>query len=133
MRKATIFLLIFVETLALFLVSCTLSGTGTDPAARAIEDYLKALVAKDSSRLSTLSCTEWVSNAMTEMDSFQAVTAKLENLSCQTSGTEGKYSLVSCKGKIVATYNGENQEIDLSVRTYQIAQQDGEYLVCGYR
>ena len=38
-----------------------------------------------------------------------------------------------CKGKIVATYNNEDQELDLSVRTYQVVQEGGEWLVCGVR
>jgi hypothetical protein len=33
----------------------------------------------------------------------------------------------------MATYNGEDQALDLSVRTYQVVQQGGEYLVCGYK
>jgi hypothetical protein len=130
MRKATVFLLLLAVAMALLLASCV---SGSDPAARAVEGYLNALVSKDANRLSTLSCADWASSALSELDSLQAVSTKLENLSCKTSGTDGDYTLVTCQGKIIATYNNENQELDLSVRTYQVVQKGSEYLMCGYR
>jgi len=75
----------------------------------------------------------WEDDALLELDSFQAVTTKLDGLACQQTGTDGDTSLVLCKGKIVATYNNEDQDLDLSVRTYQVVQQDGDWLVCGTR
>jgi hypothetical protein len=115
---------------ALFLSAC---GAAKNPAAQTVEDYIQALVAKDSSRLSALSCAEWEPNALLEMDSFQAVQTKLDGLSCTLSGTDGATTLVACRGKIVASYNNEDQQFDLSARTYQVIQQGGDYLVCGYR
>ncbi len=108
-------------------------GKVTDPAAKAVENYLYALVNKDGNALSTLSCAKWESNALLELDSLQAVATKLENLSCATTGTNGTTAQVICQGKIIATYNSEDQQIDLSVRTYQVINQGGEYLVCGYQ
>jgi hypothetical protein len=108
-------------------------GNVKQPAAQAVENYVKALVAKNSSQLSTLSCATWEPSAMTELDSLQAVQAKLQGLDCSVSGTDGATTLVTCKGKIVVTYNNENQELDLSNRTYQVVQQGGDYLMCGYR
>jgi hypothetical protein len=67
------------------------------------------------------------------MDSFQAVTASLEGLSCKVTGTDGAFTLVTCQGNIVTSYNGETQQFDLSLRTYQVVKQGGENLVCGYR
>jgi hypothetical protein len=123
--------LIFVCILAMVLSAC--GGKAADPAAKAVENYLTALVNKDSTRLSALSCSDWESNALLELDSLQAVQAKLDGLSCTTTGVDGTTSQVSCKGKIIATYNNENQELDLSVRTYQVVKQGGDYLVCGYK
>jgi hypothetical protein len=117
--------------LAALLVSAC--GKAEDPAAKAVKDYLTALVSKDGNSISTLSCADWESNARLELDSLQAVTTRLENLSCATSGTDGETTLVSCQGKIIATYNNEDQQLDLSVRVYQVVQQGGEYLVCGYK
>jgi hypothetical protein len=98
-----------------------------------VEEYLNALVSKDATQLSTLSCAEWAPYAATEMNSFQAVTATLQDLTCETTGTEGDMTLVVCGGTIATTYNDEQQQIDLSLRTYQVVEQGGEYLVCGYR
>jgi hypothetical protein len=108
-------------------------GKAKDPAAKAVEDYLNALVKKDSNALSALSCADWESNALLELDSLQAVSTSLENLACTTASTEGTTSQVNCQGSIIATYNNENQQLDLSVRTYQVVQQGGNYLVCGYK
>jgi hypothetical protein len=33
----------------------------------------------------------------------------------------------------MATYNGEDSPLDISARTYQVVQQGGDYLVCGYK
>lgn len=121
---------LLVSVLALLLVAC---GKATDPAAAAVDSYLNALVNKDSSTLSAISCADWEPSALLELDSLQAVETRLDSLSCAVEGTDGDTTLVVCQGKILATYNNEDQELDLSVRTYQVVEQGGEYLVCGYR
>ena len=108
-------------------------GSSTDPAALAVEDYLQALSDKDANMLTVLSCPDWEAGALLEFDSLQAVETRLEGLDCNLSGTDGDTQLVQCQGKLLATYNGEDQAFDLSVRTYEVVQQGGDYLVCGYR
>jgi len=68
-----------------------------------------------------------------ELDSIQVVETRLEGLACTQTGTDGDIALVACQGKIIATFENEDQELDLSLRTYQVVQQGGEYLVWGYR
>jgi hypothetical protein len=109
------------------------ASNNADAPAKAVEDYLTALVAKDADRLTTLSCGEWEDDALLELDSFQAVTARLEGVACEQTGSEGDTALVLCNGSIIATYNDEDQELDLSERTYQVIQEAGEWLVCGVR
>lgn len=116
---------------SLLLTAC--ASSNQDAPARAVEDYLNALVAKDEDRLSTLSCGDWEDDALLELDSFQAVTARLEGMTCEQTGTDGNTALVLCNGKIIASYGNEDQELDLSVRTYQVTQEGGEWLVCGVR
>ena len=128
MRK--ILLALFMLTANLLLVACASSA---DAPAKAVEDYLNALVEKDEARLSTLVCGDWEEDALIELDSFQAVTARLENAACTQTGTDGETSLVDCTGSIIASYNDEDQELDLSVRTYQVTQEGGDWLVCGVR
>ena len=117
--------------LVTLLVAC--GGNATSGSVRAVEDYLTALINKDDAAISSLSCEDWETMALLELDSFQAVETRLEGLSCAEAGTDGDTILVNCQGKIIATYNDEDQELDLSLRTYQVVQQGGEYLVCGYR
>jgi len=132
MRRLSAPTVICLGILVILLSACG-PATSSDPAARAVEGYLTALVDKDSNRLAALSCTTWETNALMELDSFQAVQTRLDGLACETTGTDTGTTLVTCKGKIVATYNNEDQELDLSVRTYHVVQEGGEYLVCGYR
>lgn len=115
-----------------FLSACSSSDNSTAPA-KAVEEYLNALVAKDANRLPTLVCSDWENDALIELDSLQAVTARLDDAACTQTGTDGDTALVNCSGKLVATYNNEDQELDLSVRTYQVVQQNGDWLVCGTR
>jgi hypothetical protein len=127
----TRFLIAFMMFAILLLPAC--ASSNDNASAKAVEDYLTALVEKDANRLTTLSCGEWEEDALLELDSFQAVTARLEGLACEQTGTDGDTALVLCNGKIIATYNEEDQELDLSVRTYQVVQEGGEWLVCGTR
>jgi predicted small secreted protein len=116
---------------ASFLAAC--AGDDSNAPAKAVESYLSALVAKDADRLSTLVCGDWEEEALIELDSFQAVTPRLDSAACTQTGSDGDMALVNCTGKIIATYNDEDQELDLSVRTYQVVQQGGDWLICGTR
>jgi hypothetical protein len=121
--------------LLVFIIVMLLSACGktTNPAVKAVEGYLHALVNKDATSLSSLSCADWEANALLELDALQAVTTRLDGLTCAVTGTSGTTTDITCQGKIIATYNNEDQQLDLSVRTYQVVQQGGEYLVCGYK
>jgi outer membrane murein-binding lipoprotein Lpp len=117
---------------SVLLAACSGSAKANNAAA-AVQAYEQALVSKDADMLSNLSCAAWEADAKTELDSFAAVSVKLVEPNCQESGTDGDYTLVSCSGKIVANYNGENLEINLGDRIYKAIQEDGEWRMCGYR
>ena len=121
-------LILLAFAFSLALGACTPKG---DAPARVVEDYLQALAEKDASRLSALSCADWENSAQTELDSFQAVEVRLQDVACATSGTEGDATLVTCQGSLIATYGAEDQDLDLSGRAYQVVQDGGEWLVCG--
>jgi hypothetical protein len=127
----TFFLVLVLVFTTLVLTAC--ASNNENAPVQAVENYLTALVEKDADRLTTLTCGEWEDDALLELDSFQAVTARLEGLACEQTGTDGETALVLCNGNIVATYNNEDQQLDLSVRTYQVMQEGGEWLVCGTR
>lgn len=119
--------------MSLLLAACGGALSNNSSPEKVVEAYLTALVNKDNNTLSTLSCSDWESNALMELDSLQAVEVRLEGLTCSDSGSSGEFSLVKCQGSLVATYNGEDQNIDLSSRNYRVIDQDGEFLVCGYQ
>jgi hypothetical protein len=126
-RNLTIILFVMM----LFIISgCSAGG---DVQAQIVEQYLQALVDQDGARVSSLSCKDWESSAIMEMDSFQAVEASLVDLACVSGETVDDMTLVVCQGKIVATYNEEQQELDLSLRSYQTIKDGAEWRVCGYR
>ena len=125
--------LLFLISLVLITNILAACASNTDAPAQAVENYLNALVNKEADKLPTLVCGEWEEDALIELDSFQAVTASLEDLSCSQTGTDGDTFLVNCTGNIIASYNGEDQKLDLSTRTYQVTEQSGDWLVCGTR
>ena len=127
----TFFLILFGVFTLLGLAAC--ASNDANAPVRAVEDYLTALIEKDANRLTTLSCGEWEEDALLALDSFQAVETRLEDMACEQTGTDGDTALVRCNGSIVATYGDEDQQLDLSVFTYQVVQEGGEWLVCGTR
>lgn len=99
----------------------------------AVQNYLQAVVTKNVDKVSTLSCKDWEQQAVQEVDSLQAVKAELSGLACTQSSADASGALVKCQGKILITYNTEQQELDLSLRTYKVTQSGGDWLVCGYQ
>jgi len=123
MRKT--FMLLLIITL---LTACA-------PAAqpqKTVEKFLQAINTKDSTTVSAISCQAWEADALMLLDSFQAVTTTLEGLSCEQTGSDpdGR-AIVACQGKLVASYDGELREFDLSVQQYLVENVNGDWLVCG--
>ena len=129
MRKLLL-ILFTVLTINILLSAC---ASNTDAPAKAVEDYWNTIVAKDAERLPTLVCGDYEEDALTVLDSLQAVTARLEGMACTQSGTDDETALVNCTGKMVLTYDTEDQEIDLSTFTYEVVEEGGDWLVCGAR
>ncbi len=100
------------------------------PAAVAVEDYLQALVDKDEARLVSLTCPDFESDALLQLDSFSLVKTKLDGLDCQAQAQDDT-AKVTCQGQILATYGTEDQQFDLSEKTFQVINQGGDWLVCG--
>ncbi len=129
--KSTIRILIPIFVLiAIFLASC--AQPAGDPAA-AIESYVQAIIAQDQDALVSLSCAAWEEGALIDGNAFSGVTARLEGLNCEATGTDADYTIVSCQGTIIATYQGEDRPIDLAARAYLALQEGGEWRMCGYR
>ena len=114
--------------LAVLLYAC---GSSKNPAAAAVESYLRALVDKDEARFVGLTCKDFEANALLEFDSFSLVKTRLEGLKCQAQDTGEATARVTCQGQIIATYSAEDQQFDLSKRTYQVQKEGSDWLVCG--
>lgn len=109
------------------------SAPASSGAAKAIENYLTALItSRKLDSVKSASCAAWERDAKIDFDSFQAVTAKLDGMACQDAGKDGNFTLVNCKGKILVTYQNENQTLNLADKTY-LAVQEGEWKMCGYK
>ena len=126
-----LFLILFTLLIANSLF--TACAPNTEAPAKVVEDYWNVIVAKDADRLPTLVCGDWEDDALTVLDSLQAVEARLDELACTQTGTDGSTALVDCTGKMILTYDAEDQEIDLSVFTYEVVEEGGDWLVCGAR
>jgi hypothetical protein len=113
----------------LLLVSCS----GSNSPADVVVAYYNALVAGDASSLSQLSCADWEQQSKLMLDSFTGVKARVDNIVCSELENDGGSAAVNCKGKIIATYGTEDQEIDLSNTTFVLQKQGGEWLVCGQK
>ena len=127
MRKALSFGLLWGAVL-LILTAC--SGS-SDPAVGVVEQYLKAMVAGDSAQAAKLACKGFEEQAVKDADAFAGVKASLNGAVCKKSGADGTATLVSCSGKIDATYGNEQQNFDLAGPVYQVIPQGGNWLVCG--
>lgn len=125
-----IFRLFALVVIMMALVGCS---SKKNEASKAIEAYINALSNQDANLISNLSCADWEASALTEVNSFTAVSSVVSDLACQESGQESNNTYVSCTGSINLDYNGEAQVIDLSARTYIARLEGGEWRMCGYR
>ncbi len=98
----------------------------TDAAAEAVAAYLTAKVTGDRDTLAQLICSAQESRLDAEALSFDAVEATIEDMDCATN--DGS-DTVTCGGRIVAVYNGENRDFPLG--TYAVVEEDGVWKWCG--
>ena len=124
-------LTILMLALSILLVACEASASGG--AAPAVEGYITALASKDQAALISNSCADWEDDALIELDSFALVEVTVDGMSCTESGADGDKTLVDCTGMLNMSYNGEPQSLDLADRTYEVIEQNGNWLVCGVR
>ena len=122
--------IVILSFISILLTACA-SAAGPE---KTVEKYFQAVSEKDTSQVSTLACQDWEADALMVLDSFQAVTTQLDGLTCEQTGTDSNgMAIVSCQGKILASYEGEMLEFDLSIQEYLVENFNGEWLVCGIR
>ena len=123
--------LIVLAGLMLGLVACASQPSGT--AAGAVQNYLQARVDKDVDAMIGLSCPDWEAQARVEAASFASMNAALDQVACSDVAADGATALVTCSGKIVTTYNGEQRDWPLEDFTFKVVDDDGEWRMCGYK
>jgi len=129
LRFSVFILLLFGIFTLLGLSACTVSN---DAPAQTIERYYQALAEKDQDQLTNLSCAEWETSALMELDSFMNVETTLQDVECQTVHQGEDKALVNCTGAIAASYEGELREFPISGQTYRLVLEAGEWRMCGY-
>jgi hypothetical protein len=117
----------------LALLTLVLAGCSQPGPDAAVKSFLKALLAGDENKVYKTICPEWEAQAAAELDAFSGVTGQLEGASCKKAGVDGDYTLVTCTGKMVLSYQGEQRDRSLEGRTYLAKRVDGEWKMCGYR
>ena len=128
--KPTIILLFIVGAL---IAGCAQESSDPQAPAKAIENYVTAQVNKDSEAFATTFCAAYESDAMTEFDSFGAVDATIQDMTCEAGEITDGTATVTCTGSIDIVYDGENNRtLDLSRIPYSAVQEDGEWKMCGY-
>ena len=132
--RATYF--VFITLCMITLLACSnggAAGGAVGSASQTVQDYLQARVQSDLDKMIGLSCSDWEAQARVEATSFKSMKATLDGVSCQQSGTSGQYTIVSCKGKIVTSYNGESRDWSISDHPFRVVQDRGEWRMCGYQ
>lgn len=136
MRTRTLVMLRIISILLFTITLVACQPAASDEAGRVVEQYFQAIVAGDEDRIATLSCADWETSARADVAAFYGVKARLEEVACQPvepgeASADGSV-VVECSGVIVATYNNEDASFELAGKQFQVINQDGEWLVCGY-
>ena len=119
--------------LACFLVNCASSQPATTPVeVQTLRQYIQALAEKDEVAYSRLICPKWESEAFLEYDAYKGVQTQLGDITCRLLSSQDQAANVNCQGKILLSYGSEKQEIDLSLRNYQLVSNGDVWQVCGF-
>jgi len=120
MKKLSI-LIVFV-----FVLSACSSGSGADPS-DTVEKYLQAKADANVNTIGQLLCSEMEGVLERESRTFESVSGvHIEGMACEQ---VGESQVVTCQGKIVATYGTEDTEFPLA--SYRVVEEDGEWKWCG--
>lgn len=105
------------------------ANTADDGAAAVVEAFWEAKVAGNAEALAGLMCAALEADVEMQALSFASVDARIEDMACTRSGSEGDVTLVACDGQIVATYGTVDRDFPLGGS--QVVQEDGEWKWCG--
>jgi hypothetical protein len=101
-------------------------GAAVNDPAQIVEGYLQAKVAGQHDVIRNLLCSAMEVELEGEIMSFSGVDARIESMQCQFESGAG---VVTCSGKIIAVYDGENTEFPLG--RYKVVEEGGQWKWCG--
>ncbi|UCC52467.1 MAG: hypothetical protein JSV68_00585 [Anaerolineaceae bacterium] len=117
--------IVYLALLVLILMACGGSGSG-DPS-QTVESYLQAKADADAETIRQLLCSEMEAVLERESRTFESVSdVQIEGMACEQ---VGESQVITCQGKIVATYGTEDTEFPLA--SYRVVEEDGEWKWCG--
>lgn len=129
MQNKIIFLFILSS---LILSACGASDSAG--ASQTVEAYITAIASKDEAGLVSNSCADYEDDATLLLDSLELVEVSLaDGVACQEVGNDGDTTLVNCNATLQMSYGGEPQTLDFSKITYEVVNENGNWLVCGTR
>lgn len=129
MKKSLILFVILMFMIA----GCAQETSDPQAPATAIETYLETRISKDSEAFQGTYCADFEFDALTEFDSFGAVEATIEEMTCEVSKMGDGQATVTCTGSVEVVYDGENNNtLDLARLPYVATLEDGEWKMCGY-
>jgi hypothetical protein len=114
---------------ALIFVACSKAENG---AVTAVERYYLAIVQQNQSDLSNVVCPAFEEQASLELNSFRGVKIELVDFECAASEPQENETLVTCSGKIAASYGNDKMDFPLEERVHHVTNASGDWLVCGY-
>ncbi|MBN1967655.1 MAG: hypothetical protein JW910_23565 [Anaerolineae bacterium] len=123
MKRAVLLSLI----LTVLLTACASS----DPAA-VIMSYLEAKVNTDLNGILAVTCAEYESQAQIDANSFESMNPVMQDVTCAVASTTDSEAVVTCRGLIVTTYQGETREWPAGPFPYRLVMEDGEWKMCGF-
>ncbi|MFN2136276.1 MAG: hypothetical protein ACK2UK_10000 [Candidatus Promineifilaceae bacterium] len=125
LNKQSLPVFLLLLTAAMLLVACS-SGASADPAAT-VQQYMKAKADGDADTIRQLLCSEMEGVLEREIRTFESVSdVRIEGMACQRVSDS---DVVTCSGKIVASYGTEDTEFPLA--SYRVVDEDGEWKWCG--
>jgi hypothetical protein len=117
----------------LILAGCRSQKSGP---VQAVENYYQAITSRNEDLFVNSTCADWEEKGRVEYDSFQGVNSTLEDFACKETGkggaSGGDTTLVTCSGKIVASYGNEKMDFPLADRVHKVKNEAGDWRVCGY-
>lgn len=122
---------IFIILLMLALAGCA-KKDDSSAAVKPVETFYNDIVEQNRENVSNITCSEWESDAIREVDSFMGVKTEMNDFSCKLDFSNGDEAQVSCNGSISASYGNEVTEFPLNNREHTVIKEDGEWRICGY-